>query len=484
VITETPDGAVRRSGERFRRRPLRSRAASPILLEVPLPHAVRRRDATFRRWLLGADVVAALIALALAELPTGLTGPGLPLGLVLVASVPLVFMAMGLYQRDELVISTNTLDEAPVLFQGATLATVAAYLVESVLATDALGAQLIAATLVALFAAAMLLRAAARFIARRTTAPEHCLLVGGADVARRLQAKLASSPTINARLVGRLELGGNLDARELGRAIRRHDVHRVVVAGEAAAPERVHDVIQAAKSLGVKVSVLPRMFEVVGSAVAFDYLGGITMLGVRRFGLSRRQRAVKRLFDLAGSLVLVVALAPVMAAFALAVRLTSPGPVFFRQTRVGRDGRHFRVYKFRSMVADAEQRKAGLRSRNEADGLFKIDGDPRITRVGRLLRRTSLDELPQLFNVLRGEMSIVGPRPLVVDEDDRIEGYYRRRLHLTPGMTGHWQVLGSARIPLREMVSIDYLYVANWSLWDDVKILLRTIPVVIGRRGQ
>jgi exopolysaccharide biosynthesis polyprenyl glycosylphosphotransferase len=484
VITESPAGAPRRSSERFRRRTARARTTSPILEEASSPPAVRRRDATFRRWLLGADVLAAFVALAIAQVPTGLAGPGLPLGLVLVAAVPVVFTCMGLYQRDELVISTNTLDEAPVLFQAATLAAVAAFLVESVIETKPLGAQLIAATMVALFCAATLLRAGARAIARATTTSEHCLMVGGAEMGERLRAKLESGPAINATFVGRLELTDDLDARALGRAIRDRDVHRVVVAGEAAAPERVHDVIQAAKALGVKVSVLPRMFEVVGSSVAFDYLGGLTMLGVRRFGLTRRQRTVKRAFDLAGSLVLVVLFSPLMAALALAVRLTSPGPVFFRQTRVGRGGQHFRVYKFRSMVADAEARKADLREANEADGLFKIAADPRITRIGRLLRKTSLDELPQLLNVLRGEMSIVGPRPLIVDEDRRIEGYYRRRLHLTPGMTGHWQVLGSARIPLREMVSIDYLYVANWSLWNDVKILLRTIPVVIGRRGQ
>jgi lipopolysaccharide/colanic/teichoic acid biosynthesis glycosyltransferase len=234
----------------------------------------------------------------------------------------------------------------------------------------------------------------------------------------------------------------------------------------------------------VKFSLLPRVFEVVGSAVAFDYVGGLTLLGMRRFGLSRRARLIKRAFDVVGSAALMVALAPLLATVAATIRLTSPGPAVFRQTRVGRNGRSFEMLKFRTMVIDADARKAELLSLNEADGLFKIYDDPRITAVGRLLRRCWLDELPQLVNVLRGDMSLVGPRPLVVDEDEKIVGWHRNRLDLTPGMTGSWQVLGAARIPLREMVTIDYLYVTNWSLWGDIKILLRTVPCVVGRRGE
>jgi lipopolysaccharide/colanic/teichoic acid biosynthesis glycosyltransferase len=180
-----------------------------------------------------------------------------------------------------------------------------------------------------------------------------------------------------------------------------------------------------------------------------------------------------------------VVLSPLLVLIAVMVKLDSRGPVFFRQTRVGRDGRPFEIWKFRSMISDADQQKAELHEHNEAGaGLFKIADDPRRTRIGRVIRRLSLDELPQLFNVLRGEMSLVGPRPLVCDEDEQILGWDRRRLQLTPGMTGHWQILGSSRVPMAEMVKLDYLYVAGWSLWSDIKILLRTVAHVFAQRGM
>jgi lipopolysaccharide/colanic/teichoic acid biosynthesis glycosyltransferase len=226
------------------------------------------------------------------------------------------------------------------------------------------------------------------------------------------------------------------------------------------------------------------MLEVVGSSVEFDDLHGVTLMGVRRFDLSRSSAALKRVFDLLGTSVGLLAISPLMVVIAVAIKLDSRGPVFFRQLRVGRHGQRFQMLKFRTMTPEAEALKDSLRHRNEAqEGLFKISEDPRVTRIGRLLRRSALDELPQLFNIVRGEMSLVGPRPLVIEEDQRIEGWHRRRLELMPGMTGPWQILGPARVPLKEMVALDYLYVANWSLWTDIKILLRTVPHVVGRRG-
>jgi lipopolysaccharide/colanic/teichoic acid biosynthesis glycosyltransferase len=218
--------------------------------------------------------------------------------------------------------------------------------------------------------------------------------------------------------------------------------------------------------------------------VVFDDLHGITVLAVRQFALSRSSRILKRSFDLMVAGLGIAVTAPLLAALAIAIRLDSGGPIIFRQTRIGRGGREFHIFKFRTMVREADELRLGLEHLNEAEGLFKIAADPRLTRVGRWLRRISLDELPQLFNVLRGDMSIVGPRPLVTEEDRLITGWHRQRLDITPGMTGHWQVLGSSRLPLQEMLAIDYLYVVNWSLWADLKYLLRTVPYVLRARGM
>lgn len=201
------------------------------------------------------------------------------------------------------------------------------------------------------------------------------------------------------------------------------------------------------------------------------------------FRLSRALSAPKHALAFAGALAGLILASPLFAVIALAVRLDSKGRVLYRQRRVGQDGKSFAVIKFRTMIDGAHAMRAELAGRNQADGLFRVADDPRITRVGRHLRRLSLDELRQLLNVLFGEMSLVGPRPLVMDEDERVQGWYRQRLMLTPGMTGRWQILGAARIPLSEMVKLDCLYVTTWSLWNDVKILLRTLPFVAGRTG-
>jgi exopolysaccharide biosynthesis polyprenyl glycosylphosphotransferase len=451
--------------------------------------SILHRDRTYRRLLAVADAAAALAALAFAVALTGATRlahPAVLVALVVVAIGAAKFL--GLYDRDDLVLRKSTLEEAPAIFHMATLVA----LLVGISDWQLLGRPLRPVQLVAIwaliFAMTLLSRSLARQLSHRLVAPERCLVVGDADGVEAISSRLTVGHGINAELVTSLVFDVTAAAEtvmtSIEETIRREDVQRVILAPREADSDLVLDVVRLVKSLGVKVSLLPRLFEVVGSSVIFDDLNGLTVLGVRRFGLSRSSAAIKRATDIAAAAIGLVAVAPIMAIIAVAIRADTPGPVFFRQTRVGRDGKHFTMLKFRSMVADADAMRATLLEHhgNGNGRLFKLAGDPRVTRVGRWLRATSLDELPQLLNVLRGDMSIVGPRPLILDDDALVQGWSRRRLHLTPGMTGPWQALGSTS-PLGEMVNMDYLYIANWSLYADVKIVLRTAMHVASRRG-
>ena len=456
--------------------------------EAPSRRSVEAREASYRHLLAYADALAALAALYLAV--TVLGDDQLRLASLLLLPIVIVTSKlMGLYDRDDLVLKKTTLEESGALFRMATLFALVTWLLDGLVVDGFLGNRQVLGLWGLLFLMALAGRSVAREIARRRSPVERCLLAGPPECVKPVLEGLANTRRVKADVLGHLalEVPGRAHSdtmRELQDAIARNDIHRVILAPRQTDSDEFLDMISLVKSLGLRVSVLPRIFEVVGTAVEFDTLNGITVLGIRRFGLSRSSRAVKRAMDVIGATVGLIAMSPLIMAIALAIRLDSRGPILFRQTRVGRDGERFTMLKFRTMVDGADRMKAHLTERNEATGLFKITDDPRITPVGRWLRRTSLDELPQLINVLRGEMSLVGPRPLVVDEDMKIQGRHRRRLHLTPGMTGDWQILGSARIPLHEMVKIDYLYVTNWSLWNDVKILARTVLYVFSARGM
>ncbi|HEY7961547.1 MAG TPA: sugar transferase [Solirubrobacteraceae bacterium] len=472
----------------------RRRSPAVQITEAGGSSASVRRDAVYRRALLAADVVALVTAFALT---VGLSSRSLQLTWASIACVPILLVCaklFGLYDRDEALLRKTTLDEAPKLFHVATLCALVAWLAGGLIVAGTLDRHEALFLWLALIVLMVLMRATARWAALRMTSVERCLFIGDEASARTIRAKLADGCGVKAEMVAHIDLDKVapwsadtfsaprlLEVRNLARTL---DVHRAVIAPRSADAGEMLDLVRTLKAVGVRVSVLPRLLEVVGSSVEFDDLHGVTVMGVRRFDLTRSSAAVKRAFDLVGATLGLLAISPLMAAIAIAIKLDSRGPVFFRQLRVGQHGERFHVLKFRTMVPDAEALKESLRHRNEAqEGLFKIADDPRVTRVGRFLRKSALDELPQLLNIVRGEMSLVGPRPLVIEEDQRIEGWYRRRLELMPGMTGHWQILGPARVPLREMVAIDYLYVANWSLWTDVKILLRTVPHVFARRG-
>jgi len=458
-------------------------AAEQPIAEGPIRRGTAVREGVYRRTLAVADAVVAALVVVLV-LPLLVTDPVYWLAALAVPAIVLISKICGLYERDELVLNKTTLDEAPKLLQMGAIFTLLLWLVSDGLTAVELDASDTMVIWGATFSLVVALRAFSRWAVRCSVPPERCLVVGPAKSIALVRGKLLEA-TVKAEIVATVPV--ELHAADLmpfEELVARYNVHRVIIAPVSAQGGETLGLIRRAKHAGVRVSVLPHLLEVVGSAVEFDQVGGLTMLGVRRFGLSRSSYFLKRAFDLAGATVALVCFAPLMAVIAAAIRLDSGGSVFFRQTRVGKDGRHFRMLKFRSMVSDAEERKEALRPLNETAGLFKIEADPHVTPVGRVLRRASLDELPQLINVWRGEMSLVGPRPLVLDEDAKVHGLDRHRLHLTPGMTGHWQVLGSSRIPMNEMVGIDYLYVANWSLWTDVKILLRTVPYVLATRGM
>ncbi len=453
------------------------------------------RDQFFRRALFVADTTAFVSAAAVLSLATARplqvtwVSIGGLVGLLLMAKI------FGLYDRDEALLHKTTLDEAPKLFELATLGALCAWLAGGfVVAGGTLQRQEALVLWMLLFLFLVVARRTARAIALLVTPVERCLFIGDNCTAKTIESKLTGNHGLKAELVAALDpaevAAWSVDAfsvprlRQIRELARSLDVQRAIVASDSVEPEKMLDLIRTLEAVGVKVSVLPRLLEVVGTSVEFDDLDGVTVMGMKRFALTRSSTRIKRVFDLVGASCGLLAMAPLVIAFAVVIKLDSRGPVFFRQRRVGRHGEHFSLFKFRTMVQNADELKESLRDRNEAqDGLFKIVDDPRVTRAGKLLRRSSLDELPQLLNVLRGEMSLVGPRPLVIDEDQRVTGWYRRRLELMPGITGPWQILGPARVPLREMGAIDYLYVANWSLWGDVKIMLRTVSHMLARRG-
>jgi exopolysaccharide biosynthesis polyprenyl glycosylphosphotransferase len=489
--TESPSDYLVARRRRLRPRSIPATAVAGDAREARL----HLGDRLIRRSLLIADITAFSLTIVVVSLVSGRPLQVTWVGIFGLLALCLGAKVFGLYDRDEALLRKTTLDEAPKLFQVATLGALCTWLAGGFVvagATLSRGEALLLWSVLSVFL--VVARAVARSLALRFAPPERCLFIGDGGAVKTIRTKFADHPGIKAQLVAHLDPDDvaewSTDAlsaprlSEIHELARSLDVQRAIIASDCVEPDKMPDLICTLKAVGVKVSVLPRLLEVVGSSVEFDDLHGVTVMGVKRFALTRSSTRVKRGADLVATAIGLVAVAPLFALISLAIKLDSRGPVFFRQRRVGRHGEHFEVLKFRTMVDGADAMKESLRDRNEAqEGLFKIADDPRITRVGRLLRQSALDELPQLVNILKGEMSLVGPRPLVTDEDQRVTGWYRRRLELTPGMTGPWQILGPARVPLREMGAIDYLYVANWSLWGDFKILLRTVPHVLARRG-
>jgi exopolysaccharide biosynthesis polyprenyl glycosylphosphotransferase len=460
-----------------------------------------RRDSMRRRALALADMLALLGAYGVLWIVA--PPPNSPWDdAVLLVALPLWVVlnkSLRLYDRDANVVHRSTLNELPGLFHSLSLGTALAFLLGPLLPNVTLHRTQVIVWWLAALVLTPALRYAARAAVRCRTTPERVLIVGAGEVAALVARKIEGHPEYGNELVGYVDAEreslyakamGDVrclgDLSEFGRICREADVERVIVAFTSVEHERLLDVIRISKRLRLKISVVPRLFEVIGGTVEIDQVEGMTLMGIRGLTRTTSTLALKRTMDIVGAGLGLIVLSPLLLVVALAIKLTSPGPVFFRQPRVGRANREFQMWKFRTMVDGADSMQGQLAHLNEMEGgaMFKIADDPRVTPVGRILRRASIDELPQLWNVLRGEMSLVGPRPLVPAENDQVIGWHRTRLDLTPGLTGPWQVMGRNAIPFQEMVKLDYLYVTDWSLWSDVKLLLRTLPVVVARRGS
>jgi exopolysaccharide biosynthesis polyprenyl glycosylphosphotransferase len=285
----------------------------------------------------------------------------------------------------------------------------------------------------------------------------------------------------DVRLDDRRVLGPVDKVREL---IRETQADCLFVASSAVTAEDVVQIMKARRQEDVEVRFTANLPTVLSSRLAPQTLGGVMTLSVNVLQLTRTQAAAKRACDVLVAGLGLLALAPLLLAVALAIKLGSRGPVVFRQERIGLRGRPFTLLKFRTMVAGADQLLDGLREQNEADGpLFKLRHDPRVTRAGRFLRRYSIDELPQLVNVLKGEMSLVGPRPPLAAEVAQYEEWQLDRLEVRPGITGLWQVSGRSELPFEEYMRLDLFYVENWSIAYDLFILSKTIPLLVSARG-
>jgi exopolysaccharide biosynthesis polyprenyl glycosylphosphotransferase len=342
-----------------------------------------------------------------------------------------------------------------------------------------------------------LARAGARAFCRRQTAYiQNTLIVGAGEVGQLVAAKLLQHPEFGINVAGFVDsapkepredivhiplLGEIHDLPDL---ITEFDIERVIIAFSSDTHEETLQLMRTLKEFDLRVDIVPRLFELVPPRADIHMLEGVPLIGLPRPGLSSSSMLLKRALDLAVTVPALLLLAPALLVIAILIKLDSPGQVLFRQLRMGKGEKKFLIFKFRTMVHDAEERKSDVahlnkHARNGGDPrMFKIPGDPRVTRVGSFLRRYSIDELPQLLNVLRGEMSLVGPRPLILGEDHHVGDWGRQRRDLKPGITGLWQVLGRDSIPFEEMVRLDYLYVTTWSLWGDLWLILRTFPIL------
>jgi exopolysaccharide biosynthesis polyprenyl glycosylphosphotransferase len=471
--------------------------------------SVHRRGWVVRRFLLCADLVGVLLAFFSAEAVysgplTGRFDFGAEtlLFLLTLPGWALVARLYGLYSQDDRRTTHTTIDETASVFNMVTVCTWLFFALTWLtgVAHPPVRKLLLFWTLAVVFVP--LARALARAIARaQPSFVQNTVIVGAGDIGQRIAEKLLRHPEYGVNVVGFVDTDPKRPVRDVGdltilgpperlaAIVRAFDIERVIIAFSRSPHERVLTLIRSLKDAFVQVDIVPRYFELIGPRTTVSSVEGISVLCLPPRALGTSARLLKRSMDLVVSVLALMLLSPLFLLVALAIKLDSSGPVLFRQPRVGQLGRDFSIVKFRTMVRDAEMLKKDVAHLNKhADRdprMFKVPNDPRVTRVGRLLRRTSIDELPQLWNVLTGKMSLVGPRPLIPEEAQHVAAWGERRLDLKPGITGLWQVLGRSDIPFEEMVRLDYLYVTNWSLWHDLRLICGTVPAMFtGERAQ
>ena len=438
------------------------------------------RDALRRRMLAGADLLTTLlVCLAIA----GLTNLETGLWALVVTPVWLLLAKLfGLYDRDHRALRHMTIDEIPALFLWALASTAATVAFLKLAPPTVIGFPTALSVFGIAAVAGGLLRSLARWFWRRVTPAERTLILGDGPLAEATRRKLELFPDIHVAVIDQRGLSGS--ALLSGGQDWSRGVNRVLVASSSVDEELLGELVSHCKQRQIKLSVVPPVRGMFGTAVQLNHVADLPVVEYSTWDVSRSTLVLKRGLDLAISLPLLVLTAPLIAVIALAIRLDREGPAFFVQRRGGLEGRPFRMVKFRTMVTDAEERLSEVVSVDDLPApMFKLAQDPRVTRIGRLLRRTSLDELPQLLNVVKGDMSLVGPRPEQIELVERYRPEHIFRLAVKPGLTGPMQVYGRGELTFDERLAVERDYIENLSLGRDLRILALTLTAVVAGRG-
>jgi exopolysaccharide biosynthesis polyprenyl glycosylphosphotransferase len=458
-----------------------------------------RRGWLVRRALLAADISALVVAFLLADLIGAGSGDARVAAIaVFLLTIPVWVIAAkvyGLYERDEEHVDHSTVDEVAGVFHLVTLGSWLYFV-----ATAAAGtANPNVFRLAAFWATAIVLLTAARGIARAIArrSPlylQNTIIIGAGDIGQLAARKLVQHPEYGINLVGFLDTHPRTRRPELDHIallgtpdrlmelVPLLDVDRVIIAFSDASHEQLIEMIRELRKLEVQIDVVPRLFEIVGPKAGIHAFEGLALVGLPPASLSRSSRFLKRLVDYVVSVLMLIVLSPLMAVIALAILIDSGRPILFRQQRLGYEMKPFTVLKFRTMRQNADrgehrryiEQTLTHQAKPNSNGLYKLDRSDAVTRVGRILRKTSLDELPQLFNILAGEMSLVGPRPCLDYETEGFAEHHFERFLVPPGLTGLWQVTARAHSTFGEALDMDVSYVRGWSLSLDLQLLFKT----------